>query len=927
MPEELNDAVPPEMPAHPAATACDGAPGPPGAPRADALQRPKDQPAAAESDFLRRSEQPGLLDEPGLGRFVPVRDPGFPTAVVDWSVAQTMALFATQLAVAEGRVLTVVTRPCMGPQMPRLAAATPARLWLRSDGSGAGGDLEQAILQVLEPDAARDGDAAAEHLFVDVIDLGASPFDLADVLGAGPGGRTEALDPVLERVGARYLQVLCLPPHMGLDVLEMCPTALRLPWTAAWLEGVGRANGLDTAALRHKLGGELNAAECLLTGFELSHERQLHHRLSAEELSFADGVPHLLPRHEAFVAKVREAIAAAATGSALGEEGEALIRAIMAEFSKPETRGEIGRTALTVFALARRITEPELREATRRLLPEGRVPLALLPPEMAQAHAHACEDAVRLYRARPQPPGWADLFQALAVDLPRTIGLRRNGEGGLVAGAQLAQVDVPARVLADGWSMAAFADRLLGRAQPAEPVTRILPDEPNLKLRLLFVDLLRSLYDAGFVQPAELITAFGGMQDPGDGYDWALHLRVLLLRFCTGLAEPDGFLASFLDLLARMAGPRAPEQDDALWILLGYLLVFEPEPPARVVGELTLRRFSSVTRDAFSAALRELRELLNDVLQVAGSRPGHLAAPVERWADGVWQVAQLPEAPPAAVALAHYLDDHLSNAEIPWRPRDLDAPRPSAPVLARRFFCEDGDGAGALLRRLMARPPRVWLSHITALAGRYDESPALVPLDHVAARLRDCFHAVYDDIASDESVRLRGGEARLRHVFWDEVIGAYQLRRANFAGSDPERELATALLAAVGAPARSASVLPLLDLYPAAVLAFWRLRMWPAAPLAAGGAEDRCFVAVLDRLVGGLDAPRLAAIHQAFRALQAGAGRLLAEFERAGMVRTALYHRQRCARLRPLAARFEPPNIPALISSPRQAAADDRHAP
>ncbi len=359
--------------------------------------------------------------------------------------------------------------------------------------------------------------------------------------------------------------------------------------------------------------------------------------------------------------------------------------------------------------------------------------------------------------------------------------------------------------------------------------------------------------------------------------------------------KPGEFLAAFLAVVAEGTDPTS------LWLLIAYLVLYGPMPDPAAVGALTLAPFVDQTYGDFASRMRDFRDILNAMVRGAESQAGRVIAPYDRWADAIWSVAERPAYARIGVPIAVYLDDLLSTAEIPWRPLLLDDRRPHPPTLASQFLLHGRPRSGPdLLERLFARPAEAHADALLQLSRIHRSSPAVVFVDQVFARLNDVFHVLFDEIDETELAGWQHNLPKYQALVWREVGAAYGVL-AGESSHDCARAIAEVVEEARRAERRD--IVALLDLYPVAVLLFWRFRLWQAQPLTRGSEEDRAFSDRLDRILGAIG-QRRAAVQLAFRAIAAAEQRLVEQFEISGAVRTAARHQQRLARIRAITVRF-----------------------
>ncbi|WP_188581673.1 hypothetical protein [Azorhizobium oxalatiphilum] len=855
--------------------------------------------------------------------------------------------FATYFAHRPDRCHVMVTRAPARKRIGGLADYTPGTVWQRDVIEGVTvGDIAQAVDRALAAYP-----SGGPHVFIDKIETESAASDLNRQLQAAAAN---PLQDVLKRCDARYILVVSLPLHQTLSVLPEYPGAVRLPWTAFWLEAFARTNGLDAETLRDDLGQALNAAELLLTRAELSHERTLYLELERVGAAAEDGAASATQWN----AEIRRAIENASSPTVPTHGELTRIDEIMTDSYRSASLGLIGQTLLILFAFTDKLHHDEALRLVHFCLPDEDIPDELMSPVMRARYERQCEDAVRRYGDRPLRPSWSERLDDGAPGLLEALGLRRDAEN--ILRARLGLVDVGIEVGKGRVALAALADRLLGRKALERAIQRFPLHESRQDVRPRLVELLCGLHRHRILSAEDLASVLVGLK--ADAHEPIVPVEVVAEeRVRLGFADDDQHVmvgdvmrhvmaeneenptaerrqprelddhfrtgaARHVQHLIAQAMHHLPAehgvftkllewleqrmQFETAWRILGFFSLYGPQPEPVTFGRIVLAPFRDAGRDGFNAALRELRDLILEVMKAATSNKPDQPEVVGAWLDAVWSAVPEADAPRAARGLAIYLDDFITQSEILWEIRDLDDPRPKRPLLARLFLAELAPSPSPdLIRRLFARTPRDWLKSLAEVEKAGGQRPALQLAVHVQDRLDDVFHVIVQDIHVAEAKQraFNLDSASLRDQFWRDIARALDLPAFN-AGTVHKHVLE----ARDKLPGQTRhDLLALMDLYPIAVFLFWRFGMWSPAPLAKDSPEDRAYTACLERAVAGLAQERRQALHRASVALAFAAEQLNQRFERFGMTKTHAHHQQRVRRIQRLAQHFAP--LPAPV--------------
>lgn len=891
--------------------------------------------------------------------------------VAPWSAGHVIEHVAGYLKLLPDRRLIVATRAIdvadkLDVIAERLASRMGGTVWTSESLVPAMlADVEQAMAAALDAEPAP---RTRQSIFVDRIALGSLDGRHDLLSSAEPSAGYAAL---LDRLNARHLIVVTIPPHLPLSILV---TAVRLPWTAVWIEAMSEQFRLDENDLLHECGKALNEAETLLgVHNQTIQEQSLYRDLLALRWKLAnDPAGSESPR--AFILKeIDDAIRRARAGSDLSIKGRELIERVMqADYpslasdrprERPNHFGVIGQTAMIIYALKRglqtdpveRLRPEDLTALTAILLPEESVPTGHLTGKLLAKFKEDEAEAERLHAPRPVTPAWDELLEEVAQKLPSQIGLQVDPLTHMLEPVpDLLMVDIESKVLEHRSPLQAFAQRFIKRE--AGGPTRFLLHETTVRLRNhlaeILVGLLRnkvideddfSAVLAGYTpdnldlivpldSDAAMIAVPGRKDTRPHVGDWTAHevvlaklddptkddaLRLAACRHVRGnlsrlihqIDDSEAFLGRFLGRINRR-----PHRLTT-WTLLAYLTLYGPRPLPVVLGQIVLSQFKDVDRDTLASHFREHRELMQRILSSAIEANGDAPPPVDFWADGLWEAVKAKDAPRIGEAVAFYTDDLIANYEISWIPRELfSAHRPST-LLASRFFDPQASGHDfKLMERLATRDPRHWARTLGRAADIFDEQTAPLKLeDLLANRLYDAFSAILTDIELDALPKVQQEGGVIYTTFWNQIGRDYRLPDIH-----GEKQLAELIVGSLNAPPpRHSDPCAILDLFPAAVLVNWRLTYWSAAPLPKDSRQDRLFNASLAALLRPLPPARRSALGFALRTLAAASDRLADQFERWRFERTAAYHRQRTDRILRLARLFENPIALQALMPPK----------
>ncbi|MBC8130533.1 MAG: hypothetical protein H7Y08_09465, partial [Rhizobiaceae bacterium] len=345
-------------------------------------------------------------------------------------------------------------------------------------------------------------------------------------------------------------------------------------------------------------------------------------------------------------------------------------------------------------------------------------------------------------------------------------------------------------------------------------------------------------------------------------YDAARRLEQSLSAVALRVGE-SGDMAGLVDALIACLARLLPH--DTLWVFLGFHLLYgsgsSPEAFARAdlfpaLGALGAKR---------SGMERKRKEIWAKVLDAADTTvatrgPGHMTPAVERWPDGLRAIAsqKLYRTELPVDAMATVAEDFFTQYSISWNFRGLDDQAP--PALAVRLLLQGGSAeeeAPDLLVRLMTRVPRHWIGdlkryEIYAAGGERaaEAQPDKLPFraaDHVFTRLGDVLAVLLGGL--DREARRRGDDVGI--VERSEVAAFSALSsQLSIGGISSLAGARAAVMAAAerDAAGLGADALELLGLYPLAVFAEWRFRLFGTGPIERGSPEYDGHLAVLKRI-------------------------------------------------------------------------------
>lgn len=822
-------------------------------------------------------------------------------------------------------------------------------------------------------DAALAADASAERdgdrIFIEPVGAATSDDLFATAIARERDGDLgDGEVGISARLAARRMRLIVVvaaaPTASVLRLLEARPDAYLLPWTDLWLQSLADRNGvLSEAELQREVGRELREA-ARIDG-PGAGERELVLRLRLLALASAPD----LDGFSVTIAAIRKAMDDSRTGLAeLGARARARFERVVRSDDEEEFAGPIGRIILLVALLVPNRPASAILELCRHLLPDGPAHTSCLTSIQLQIWQRGAEDDRRLGREVRPPPCWKDLFDASRDRIIHRVGLVPGPNRTLVRGGDLAMLDPAACLREHGGRLMELARHLVSRCR----ATTL----PTARLATL-VDLALALHalDGGCLDGDDLVTVLTGME-PTDGdlaisdadraevarlFGDTVAARVRLVGDLTaltsdtaalldlGVAPSDiarvheaasaydetlrirsaGLVCYILDLHAASpttiehaiadvvehVAERVPVETTAL--LLAHLVLRGTRLSPTTLGRITAEMFVGLDRNAFTSALRRLREVLGKLMGAAIARGERDLCEVDRWADALWAVADEPRYRPFGQALAIWLDDSLSTWEIPTAPGVLRMPPYDFSLLASLAIGRTGDERASfdLLCRLFRCTPFARIDALRRLAefagGPRDQDAPAVRVDAmIAQRIGDVFCILVDDVDLDEAVQRRLDRDHIDEVVWSTLSQHYRLL-----GTLTSTAAVRAILDHIDEPERLGRPDPraLLDLYAPAVLMYWRFRLFGAAPLIGGSPEYEALRAALLRV----DAAIEPAEHRrrnavAVRALIAVQRRLVTYFRSHVCPKTTARHEERLACWASIADFLDPP-VDALV--------------
>jgi hypothetical protein len=609
----------------------------------------------------------------------------------------------------------------------------------------------------------------------------------------------------------------------------------------------------------------------------------------------------------------------------------------------------ITRTLFPVAVLTPGCPFSAIRWLTARLLPDGPVPRDLLPRFERDSWQLAYEDARRLGRPHPALPEWRQVFEAHADDWLRICHLRRGDRlvelqssfgredpvPILKADWQGLLGDMLDKIIAsdlyrqaDGEERTALATlhlmlaESLNRKQPDEILTAIaglahgardfpiagrmpdlladlleagrnLPGEATLADLAEVIDPLRALQAvahandderaaAAFEQLADRIDEQVTEMRHADARRLAMTLTVL-----AEVAAGRGGLADLPErVFARVADRLAPE---SALLVCAYVVLGVRAVSGDALGKVTTEVIRSVKPQAIPDVDRFLRQLWADLLDYAdtlvggGDIPAADLPAVDAWIDGLRKAAVTV---PVCVSLPTVAEDLVTTYNISHNFRLEETGTRQPPAIAVRQLTLAPAAAPPLLARMLARRPSDWIADLL----RHE---ALLTVggvrrfsaeDQIATRLRDVVAVLLGGL-DDASRNWLDRAGRL------EVIPAAVLFDLGSDGRLPSLSNAQIaarriLAASAGSAHSSASVLEMLTLYPAALLAEWRFRLFGVDTPDLGAAGD--YKAVAGALRAAVRAAgRADAVADAFATLARAERNLARRFDLDGLGDTA----------------------------------------
>lgn len=560
----------------------------------------------------------------------------------------------------------------------------------------------------------------------------------------------------------------------------------------------------------------------------------------------------------------------------------------------------ITRTLFPVAVLTPGCPFSAIRWLTARLLPDGPVPRDLLPRFERESWQLAYEDARRLGQSHPALPEWRQVFEAHADDWLRVCHLRRGDRlvelqsdfgredpvAILKADWQGLLGDMLDKIIAsdlyrraDGEERTALATlhlmlaESLNRKQPDEILTAIaglhggardfliagrvpnlvaeirkagrdLPDEATLADLAEVTDPLRVLQAAAEAnddaQTAAVCEHLANQIDEQVTEMRHADARRLAMTL-TALAEVAAGRGGLADLpervFARVADRLAPE---SALLVCAYVVLVVRAVSGDALGKVTTEVIRSVKPQAFLEVDRFLCQLWVDLLDYAdtlvggGDIPAADLPAVDAWIDGLRKAAMTV---PVCLPLATVAEDLVTTYNISHNFRLEESGTRQPPAIAVRQLTLAPAAGPPLLARMLVRRPSDWITDLLRHEVRHTVGGVrrFSAEDQIATRLRDVVAVLLgglDDASRSWLDRAGRFEAIPAAVLFD--LGS-DGRLPSI--SDAQIAARRILAASVGSAHASASVLEMLTLYPAALLAEWRFRLFGVGTpdLAAAG--------------------------------------------------------------------------------------------
>lgn len=749
---------------------------------------------------------------------------------------------------------------------------------------------------------------------------------------------------------------------------SLLPDLYLMPWLGLWLADFEKRTGVPASNLDKALGPELRAAAAIGRPEEGDRELELFQRLRELDATCAgfnfsdsvDAIRQILVRVHDRQDSPRSLGRARIRGLMSTLDGGPLAPTGYDEAPAGERGGNlITRTLFPVAVLTPGCTFAAVRRLVSRLLPEEPMPRELLPRLDRAAWQLAYDDARRLELPHPDLPTWRSAFDRHADEWLDRCHLRRRDHT-IETTSEFGRDD-PIGVLrtdwhgllddlleriaaaglyrdADGETRAALvvlhlmlAD-ILGRGQPDEILSTIaglpagvgdfkvagrlpnllarvrdadagLPDDPTLADLATASDRLRALAAASGHASLEALS-----ETVDDQVMKLRHFdaRRLVATLAT-IGEVAGGRAHLADLPERIFSRLAERfSAESALLIAAYAVLDGGGVGCDVIGAVTREVAGSVRRAALPDVARYLRELWTELLDVAdaaaagGTTAAKLPA-VDGWIDGLRKAADLP----AFAALATVAEDTVTTYNISHNYR-LEEDRRRPPAIALRQLTLPPGGEAPLIARMLARRPADWIADL--LRHESDMTAGGIVRFSAEAQLTT---RMQDVVAV-----LMGGLDAASRAWLDrsgrrELLSAAALRHLGEDGRLPvfpsAQAAARQILAAASRPAgqQAGPTIEALALYPAALLAEWRFRLFGAGDLAPD--TIGAFLAVAGSIRTAVAAAgRSEAVAAAFSTLAAAELALARRFAIERLETTAGRFRAKAAVLAKLAVLFRP---------------------
>lgn len=566
----------------------------------------------------------------------------------------------------------------------------------------------------------------------------------------------------------------------------------------------------------------------------------------------------------------------------------------------------ITRTLFPVAVLTPGCTFAAIRWLTARLLPDEPMPRDLLPRFDRESWQLAYDDARRLGLPHPELPRWRQVFEDHADDWLRICHLRRrdslvelHSDFGREDPVAILKADwrgligdiLDRIVTSDLYRQAEGEERTalatlhlmladsLNRKQPDEILTAIAGlthgarDFPIAgRIPNLEADLGKAGYDlpgeATLADLAEVTDPLRRAEELADDKGGEIiaaafeHLANQIDEKVTEMRHADAHrLAMTLAVLAEVAAGRSgladlPERvfarvgdrlaPESALLVCAYAVLGVRAVGGDALGAVTAEVIRSVKSQAVPEVDRFLRQLWADLLDFADTLAigGDVAAAdlpaVDTWIDGLRKAAATV---PICAPLATVAEDLVTTYNIShnYRLEELGVRQP--PAIALRQLTLPPGASPSLLARMLARRPSDWVTDLLRheVKTTVDGIRRFSAEDQIATRLRDVVAVLLGGL--DEASR-----AWLDQAGREQSIAEAALRDLGADGRLPtlsNAQLAARqiLAASIGAARFSTSPLEMLTLYPAALLAEWRFRLFGVGTPDPGMAGDYAEVA------------------------------------------------------------------------------------